>query len=90
MEWRTEFAEFDGVTYLNMATQAPLPLAAARAAQQAIEWKKQPHTIPDDVYFGLPNRIRSRPIRKSLPSPPEQAAGCWPWRGRSTGARMTK
>ena len=37
--------------------------AAARGrcapAQQALEWKKFPHLIPDDTYFGLPNRVRA-------------------------------
>jgi selenocysteine lyase/cysteine desulfurase len=57
--WREEFAEFDDVTYLNVATQAPLPTVAARAARQAIEWKQSPHTLPSEAYFGLPNRIRA-------------------------------
>lgn len=59
MDWRSEFAEFGDVAYLNMATQGPLPKAAARAAQQALEWKKLPHTIPEDAYFGLPDRVRA-------------------------------
>lgn len=58
MDWRKEFAEFDGVTYLNVATQGPLPLVAARAAHLAIEWKKSPYTMPTEAYFGLPDRIR--------------------------------
>jgi selenocysteine lyase/cysteine desulfurase len=59
MDWRAEFADFDDVTYLNLATQAPIPRVAARAAQAAIEWKARPHTIPSDAYFGLPDRVRA-------------------------------
>lgn len=59
MDYRSEFAEFDGVTYLNAAGQGPLPLASARAAQAALEWKKQPHRMPESVYFDLPDRVRS-------------------------------
>lgn len=59
MDYRSEFAEFDGVTYLNAAGQGPLPLASARAAQAALEWKKLPHRMPDSVYFGLPDRVRT-------------------------------
>ena len=51
MDWRNEFADFTDVSYLNVSTQGPLPLAAARAAQAAIDWKKSPHTIPQETYF---------------------------------------
>jgi selenocysteine lyase/cysteine desulfurase len=59
LDYRSEFAEFDGATYLNAAGQGPLPLASARAAQSALEWKKLPHRMPDSVYFGLPDRVRA-------------------------------
>lgn len=58
-DYRREFAEFDGVTYLNAAGQGPLPRASARAAQEAIEWKKTPHLLHDDLYFDLPDRVRA-------------------------------
>ena len=44
---------------MNAAGQGPLPLASARAAQAALEWKKLPHRMPESVYFGLPDRVRS-------------------------------
>ncbi len=59
MDHRSEFAEFDGVTYLNCAEQGPLPLVSARAAQASLEWKKLPQRIPDDAYFVLPDRVRN-------------------------------
>jgi len=59
VDYRSEFAEFEGVTYLNAAGQGPLPLASARAAQAALEWKQLPHRMPESVYFGLPDRVRS-------------------------------
>ena len=40
MDWRAEFADFSDVAYLNVSTQGPVPLASARAAQTAINWKK--------------------------------------------------
>jgi selenocysteine lyase/cysteine desulfurase len=73
MNWREEFAAFDDVTYLNVATQGPLPLAAVRAAQAAIEWKKSPHTLPVETYFGLPNRIRAL-IARMICAEPEEIA----------------
>jgi cysteine desulfurase/selenocysteine lyase len=59
MDWRTEWYEFEDVTYLNAAAQGPLPRVAIHAAGQALEWKKFPHTMPDCVYFDLPNRVRN-------------------------------
>ena len=59
MDWRKEWFEFEEVTYLNLAGQAPLPRTSIRAAQAAIEWKKYPHQMPDSEYFELPNRVRA-------------------------------
>jgi cysteine desulfurase/selenocysteine lyase len=58
MDWRSEWFEFDDVTYLNLAGQAPMPRVSIRAAQEALEWKKNPSRLPDSIYFDLPNRIR--------------------------------
>ncbi|MGH9735840.1 MAG: aminotransferase class V-fold PLP-dependent enzyme [Candidatus Acidiferrales bacterium] len=58
-DYRREFADFEGVAYLNVANQGPLPLSAARAAQAAIETKKLPYKITDNLYFDVPDRIRT-------------------------------
>ena len=55
-----EFADFEGVAYLNAALQGPMPLVAAREAQAALEWKKHPYRLPDSAYFDLPDRIREK------------------------------
>lgn len=60
MDHRREFADFEGVAYLNVANQGPLPLASARAAQAALESKKLPYQIPDNLYFDLPDRVREK------------------------------
>jgi cysteine desulfurase / selenocysteine lyase len=60
IEYRSEFADFEGVAYLNIANQGPLPLVSARAAQAAIESKKLPYKISDDLYFDLPDRVREK------------------------------
>ncbi len=57
---RQEFADFEGVAYLNAALQGPLPLVSERAALEAIEWKKHPYRLPDSAYFDIPDRIRKR------------------------------
>jgi len=62
-KYRSEFADFEGVTYLNAALQGPLPLAAARQAQLALEWKTHPYRLPDSIYFDLPDRIREKVAR---------------------------
>ena len=73
MDYREEFADFEGVTYLDAAGEGPLPLASARAAQKAIEWKKLPHLIPDAEYFGLPDRVRAG-IARLIAAEPEDIA----------------
>ncbi len=73
MDWRKEFADFADVAYLDVSTQGPVPLVSARAAQAAIEWKKSPHTIPQDAYFGLPDRIRAL-LARMMNAAPEEIA----------------
>lgn len=59
-DYRGEFADFEDVVYLNAAYHAPLPLAAVRAAHEALEWKLRPDRIPDRIHFDLPDRIRAK------------------------------
>jgi len=77
----TEFADFEGVTYLNAALQGPMPLVAAREAQAALEWKKHPYRLPDGAYFDLPDRIREKIARVIGARPSEIAVTT----GASTG-----
>ena len=60
MDYRKDFADFEGVAYLDIATQGVFPNASASAARQAIEWKKRPDTLPAGIYFDLPNRVREK------------------------------
>lgn len=58
MDWRKDFFEFDDAVYLNLAGQSPIPRVSAKALENAAGWKKQPYKVPEDAFFGLPNRIR--------------------------------
>lgn len=58
-DWRNEWFDFEDAVYLNTAGQGALPRVAVRASAQALEWKKFPHTIPDTMYFELPDRVRT-------------------------------
>ncbi len=80
-DWRQEWHEFDNATYLNLAGQSPVPKAAIRAIQSAIEWKKFPHNIPDSAYFDTPNRVRASIARLIAGKPDEVALTA----GASTG-----
>ena len=73
IDWRQEWHEFEGATYLNLAGQSPIPKAAIKAVQTAIEWKKSPHNIPDTAYFDVPNKIRAS-IAKLIAAKPEEIA----------------
>lgn len=72
-DWRKEFFEFEDATYLNLAGQSPLPRVAVRALDRARDWKKLPHNIPDEAFFGLPNRVREL-IAQLITGQPEEIA----------------
>jgi cysteine desulfurase / selenocysteine lyase len=72
-DWRDAWFEFDDVAYLNISGQSPLPKVAIRAAQQAIAWKKYPHKMPQEVFFGLPGRVRAS-IAKLIGAEPDEIA----------------
>jgi cysteine desulfurase / selenocysteine lyase len=72
-DYRQEWFEIEDATYLNLAAQSPMPKVAHRAVQAAIEWKKNPHHIPDSAYFEVPNRIRAS-IAKLIGGQPEEIA----------------
>jgi len=72
-DYRSEFADFGDVAYLNASLQGPLPLVAVRASQEALEWKKRPDVMADSVYFDLPNRIREK-VSRLIGAKPEEVA----------------
>lgn len=72
-DYRGEFADFGDVVYLNAAYQGPLPLAAVRAAHEALEWKMRPYRIPDRIHFDLPDRIRAKTAQLISAQPDEIA-----------------
>ncbi len=54
-DYRSEFAgDFGDVVYLNTSYHAPFPLAAVRAAEEAIQLKAHPYRLPDGIHFDLP------------------------------------
>jgi selenocysteine lyase/cysteine desulfurase len=73
VDWRTEWHEFEGATYLNLAGNSPIPKAAIKRMQEAIEWKKFPQRIPDAAFFEVPNRVRAE-IAKLIGGKPEEIA----------------
>ena len=62
-DYSKEFADFEDFTYLNVAYHGPLPLCAAEAAREALEWKTHPYRLPDSIHFDLPDRIRGKIAR---------------------------
>ena len=72
-DWREDFFEFEDVAYLNLAGQAPIPRVAAKALETAAEWKKLPHKLPQETFFGLPNRVRAL-VAQLIGGQPEEVA----------------
>src|ERR1700735_441483 len=72
-DYRSEFADFEGMAYLNAALQGPMPLVAAREAQAALEWKKRPDRLADTAYFDLPDQIGEK-ISRVIGARPDEIA----------------
>jgi cysteine desulfurase/selenocysteine lyase len=72
-DWRQEWFEFEDATYLNLASQSPMPKVSLRAIQSAITDSKHPHLKPDSVFFEVPNRIRAN-IAQLVGARPEEIA----------------
>ena len=82
-DWRQEWFEFEGATYLNLAGMAPMPKVSLKAVQAALEAKKFPHLRDDTAaFFELPNRLRAN-LAKLIGAKPEEIALT---SGASTGA----
>lgn len=73
LDWRQEWFEFEDATYLNLASQAPLPKASLKAIQVSVEAKKYPHHRPDSVFYEVPNRVRAS-IAKLIGAKPNEIA----------------
>jgi selenocysteine lyase/cysteine desulfurase len=58
IDWRSEFSEFDDVTYLAMANHGPLPRVSLKALEASLELKRHPYKIEESLYFELPARVR--------------------------------
>lgn len=56
---RSGFADLDGRIWLNCSHQGPLPLAAAREAFEAVEWKVRPAELTAERFASVPARLRS-------------------------------
>jgi len=72
-DWRQEWFEIEDATYLNLASQSPMPKVSIRAVQAALEANKNPHHKPDSTFFEVPNRIRAS-IAKLIRGKPEEIA----------------
>src|SRR5216684_423587 len=72
-DWRQEWFEIEDATYLNLASQSPMPKVSIRAVQAALEANKYPHQKPDSTFFEVPNRLRAS-LAKLIGGRPEEIA----------------
>jgi selenocysteine lyase/cysteine desulfurase len=72
-DWRQEWFEIEDATYLNLASQSPMPKVSIRAVQAALEANKNPHHKADSTFFEVPNRIRAS-IAELIGAQPEEIA----------------
>jgi len=72
-DWRQEWFEIEDATYLNLASQSPMPKVSIRAVQSALEANKYPHQKPDSTFYEVPNRLRAS-LAKLIGGKPEEIA----------------
>jgi selenocysteine lyase/cysteine desulfurase len=61
--WADRFAAFEGVAYLDAASQGPLPLAAVRAGREALALKERPWKITSATYTAIVDEVRALAAR---------------------------
>ena len=61
--WSDRFAPFEGVTFLDAASQGPLPLAASRAGREALALKERPWKITSATYVTVVAEVRALAAR---------------------------
>ncbi|HXZ19340.1 MAG TPA: aminotransferase class V-fold PLP-dependent enzyme [Candidatus Acidoferrales bacterium] len=57
-DFRSEFFDFEDATYLAAAAHTPLPRAAFKALEAALELKRRPYLIEEPLYIEYPARVR--------------------------------
>ena len=85
------FLDVPDRTWLNTAHQGKLPLAAAEAAHEAVDWKLAPHELTAERFLEVPSRLRAV-LARLVHSPPDEIvlansasyglhaiAGAYPW-----------
>jgi cysteine desulfurase/selenocysteine lyase len=58
MAFRDAFGDFDGRAWINCSHQGALPLAAAEAGREAIEWKLSPRRMTSEQFEVIPSTLR--------------------------------
>src|SRR5260221_11437585 len=72
-DWRQEWFEIEDATYLNLASQSPMPKVSILAVQPALEAKRNPHLKTNSTFFEEPNSIRVS-LAKLIDARPEEIA----------------
>ena len=72
-DWRQEWFAMEDATYLNVSGQSPMPKVSIRAAQGALEAKKNPHHKGDSTFYEVPNRLRES-LARLIGGKPEEIA----------------
>lgn len=73
IDWRSEWEDLQGETYLNFAAHGLLPRVAAQAVARSVQAKSLPHRVPEAQFFETANRVR-RQLAALLAARPEDLA----------------
>ena len=56
--YKKDFASFDDKIWLNAASEGPLPLVAAKALQEAAEWKSKPYLLDNQRFVSTQKELK--------------------------------
>lgn len=57
-DYAKDFASFEGKIWLNAASEGPLPLRAAQALQDAVQWKSRPYQLDIPKFVSVPRELK--------------------------------
>ncbi len=57
-DFKRDFENFEGNVWLNAASEGPLPKVAAKALQEAVEWKSRPYELTIPKFMSVPLELK--------------------------------
>ncbi|MFC1725160.1 aminotransferase class V-fold PLP-dependent enzyme [candidate division KSB1 bacterium] len=70
-DYSKDFGSFNRRIWLNCAHQGPMPKVSGNAVFEALNWKISPHLLEDELFYSVPERLKSV-LGRLINVPPEE------------------